>query len=140
MGGLALRIAKITRFMIFSLLYIVSGGIASAVPYMWGDRDGCGLLVWIWAVILFILSMVTIIVIAALVERGRSKIKPYVVIFYGSLLLFFLNWIIPFLMVNFNYFSEINTQPWMWMLYVALPFIYGGVAYLFCSLSTDERK
>ena len=124
------KIKRICIWILFSLFVLASGAVASVIPYSWGERDGSGILLWFFTIIPFLILLFSVIMIAIAAYNGKSIFhKPYMVVFYGSLGLFFLNWLVPYMLVNFDYFSELGASIWMWIMYVGLPFIYGGVSY-----------
>ena len=124
------RILKIVIWVVFVLLCLASGAVVSVAPYMWGERDGSGVLLWIFTVIPFLLLLLSALVCPIYnVDEIKKYVEPYKAVFLGSEDVFLLNFLLPFLMVRFDYFKEINTPIWMWLLYVCLPFIYGGISY-----------
>ncbi|MBR4840374.1 MAG: hypothetical protein IK005_07850 [Paludibacteraceae bacterium] len=132
------EVAKLVCLSIFSLFYFVSGFKLSSAPYDWGLGDGSGLLLWIAVVALFLLLMFLPLIGALYVDRNKKRIKPYVVIFAGSALLFLLNWLIPRLTCGGAKYLDTSTSEWI--LYASMPFLYGGISYFIFEFFDDSSK
>lgn len=133
------RNLRIVVWVFFILFCLVSGAAVSVAPYLWGERDGSGVLLWIFTVIPFLLLLLSALLCPICIGMIKKYVKPYVAVFLGSEAVFLLNFLVPFIMVRFDYFSEIDTPIWMWILYVCLPFVYGGISYhLFNYLSSKS--
>ena len=124
------KTVRIVIWVVFILCCMVSGAYFSMTPYLWGERDGSGILLWFFTVIPFLILHFSVMISAMIMDLDESiSFKPYAVVFVGSLGVFLLNWLFPYFFTGFPYFSEIKTPTWMWIGYISLPFIYGGVSY-----------
>lgn len=132
------EVAKLVSLSIFSLFYFVSGFKLSSAPYAWGMGDGSGLLLWIAVVAPFMLLMFLPLFGALYVDRNKKRIKPYLVIFAGSALLFLLNWLIPRLTCGGAKYLHTSTSEWI--LYACMPFLYGGISYFIFEFWGDSSK
>ena len=116
---------RIVIWIVFILCCTLIGAYFSMAPYMWGERDGSGILLWIFTVIPFMIILFLALVISIFGNLEKHSVKPHVAVIVGSAIVFFLN-LIP---TGFR-FDELHTPVWMWILYVCLPFIYGGLTYI----------
>lgn len=105
----------------------------SMMPYNWGSRDGSGILLWFLTAIPFFLLLITPMIAAYITQNPK-------ILLIGSIVAFFLNWFVPFCLVNFNYFSDIKTTKSEWALYVAMPFIYGACGYIIMKIGSYFMK
>ena len=124
------KTVRIVIWIIFILCCLASGAYFSMTPYWWGERDGSGILLWFCTVIPFLILQFSVMIFAMIADmEGSIPFKSYAIVFAGSLGVFLLNWLFQYLLTEFDYFSELRTPAWMWIGYVSLPFIYGGVSY-----------
>lgn len=125
------KTVRIVIWVVFILCCMVSGAYFSMTPYLWGERDGSGILLWFFTVIPFLILLFSVMIFAMIADQDESiSFKPYAVVFVGSLGVFLLNWLFPYFLTRFPYYSQLHTPAWMWILYVALPFVYGGISYV----------
>lgn len=117
---------RIVIWVVFILCCMVFGAIFSMVPYSWGERDGSGVLLWVFTIIPFL----SFLLLALLYAIFGNVEKPYVSVFVSSAVIFFLNFLVPYVFVRFDYFKEIDVPAWLWILYVSSPFIYGCLYYI----------
>ena len=125
---------KIVIWIVFILCCTLIGAYFSMAPYMWGERDGSGILLWFFTVIPFMIILFFALVISIFGNLEKHSVKPHVAVIVGSAVVFFLNFLFPYIYVRFDYFREIDTPVWMWILYVCLPFIYGGISFILFNL------
>jgi len=85
---------KTVKIIVFALLYLLSGFILSMVPYWGGERDGCGLLLWIFTVIPFLFFLIATLIVAILALRNIWRYSFSKVILIGSTITFWLNWVL----------------------------------------------
>ena len=123
------KTVRIVIWVVFILCCMVSGAYFSMTPYLWGERDGSGILLWFFTVIPFMSILFLALVISIFGNLEKYSVKPHVAVIVGSAVVFFLNFLFPYIYVEFDYFREIKTPTWMWIGYVCLPFIYGGISF-----------
>ncbi|MEE3483877.1 MAG: hypothetical protein VZQ98_06100 [Bacteroidales bacterium] len=131
------RILKFVIWTVFILFYLASGAVVSVAPYMWGERDGSGVFVWFLTIIPFLFLLLFVLLCAIFVNVIKKTVIPSIIFCVGSAVVFLVNFLYPH--HSFADLSELNTPIWMWILYVCLPFVYGGISYyLFKYLSSKS--
>ncbi|MBO7635633.1 MAG: hypothetical protein J6S89_03550 [Paludibacteraceae bacterium] len=150
---------RIVIWIVFILCCTLIGECFSSTPYIWGEvspmlyslfalpafiyfspflleRDGIGILLWVFTVIPFMILLFSVLMYAIFRNEEKHSVKPYVAVFVGSAAVFFLNFLFPCICISvkYDYFSEIETPTWMWIGYVCLPFIYGGISFILFKL------
>ncbi len=119
------RILKIVIWVVFILFCLASGAAVSMAPYMWGERDGSGFLVWCFTIIPFLVLLLSVLLCAIYIcKSDKQTVVPCVIVFIGSAAVFLLNFLFPH-----SHFRGLHTPIRMWILYVSLPFVYGGISY-----------
>lgn len=111
-------------------IMLTASFLPSMFPYAWGERDGSGILLWVFTVWVFYIALIAALIAAGVRMKNYEdgKMKPSYIVLIGSALTFFLNWLFPYIFVNFDYFQELNTAAWMWIIYLLLPVIYWLIA------------
>ena len=122
---------KTVKIIVFALLYLLSGFILSMVPYWSGERDGCGLLLWIFTIIPFLFFLIAALIVAILELKNIFECSFSKAILIGSTITFLLIWLVSLCTNNYipEYFIR-TASFWSWVLYFTMPAIYYGLAKL----------
>ncbi|MBO4531242.1 MAG: hypothetical protein J5767_11470 [Paludibacteraceae bacterium] len=131
---------RIVIWIVFILCCTLIGTYFSSTPYILGgvslELYSLFALLWNFTVIPFMILLFTVLMYAIFRNVEKHSVKPHVAVIVGSAVVFFLNFLFPCICISVNndYFREIGTPTWIWILYVSLPFIYGGISFILFKL------
>lgn len=115
---------KVFRVLILSIIVLLGSFYPSLLPYDWGYRDGSGVLLWFFTVNPFYCALLLTLIVAGKMRSRTGTLKPSHAVLIGTATTYFLNWLVPFSLVDFGYFEEVRVSVVGWLVYFSLPVVY----------------